>query len=64
MLSKVCNCEDRYAITHARSDTLKSSRDAVYFVVGTNFHRKAATRNLFLRRKASSKYPKINSLPK
>ena len=43
MLSKVCNCEDRYAITHARSDTLKSSRDAVYFVVGTNFHRKAAT---------------------
>ena len=32
--SKVCNREDRYAITHARSDTLKSSRDAVNFCCG------------------------------
>ena len=62
--SKVCNCEGRYAITHARSDTLKSSRDAVNFVVGINFHRKVATRNLFSKRKASSKNPKINSLQK
>ena len=62
MLSKACN--DRYAITHARSDTLKSSRDALIFVVAINFHRKAATRNLFSKRKASSKYPKINSLQK
>ena len=52
--SKVCNCEDRYAITHARSDTLKSSSDAVNFVVGINFRRKAATKNLFSKRKASS----------
>ena len=28
-LSKVCNREDRYAITHTYSDALKSSRDAV-----------------------------------
>ena len=62
--SKVCNREDRYAITHARSDTLKSSRDAVNFVVGINFRRKAATRKLFSKRKAFSKYPKISSLQK
>ena len=61
---KVCNREDRYAITHARSDTLKSSRDAVNFVVGINFRRKAATRKLFSKRKAFSKYPKISSLQK
>ena len=32
--SKACNREDRYAITHARSDTLKSSHDAVNFCCG------------------------------
>ena len=32
--SKVCNREDRYAITHARSNTLKSSHDAVNFWCG------------------------------
>ena len=58
MLSKVCNHEDRYAITRARSDTLKSSRDAV------NFCRKVVNRNLFSKRKASSKHPKMNSLRK
>ena len=31
-------------------------------VLGINFRRKAVTRNLFSKRKASSKYPKINSL--
>ena len=31
--SKVCNCEDRHAITHACSNTLKSSRDAVNSVL-------------------------------
>ena len=34
------------------------------FVVGINFCRKAAIRNLFSKRKASSKCPKINSLRK
>ena len=29
MLSKVCNREDWYAITHVRSNTMKSLRDAV-----------------------------------
>ena len=37
----LCNREGWYAITsaitHARSDSLKSSRDAVNFVVGINF---------------------------
>ena len=31
-LSKVCNREDRYAISHACSHALKSSRDAVNFL--------------------------------
>ena len=60
LLSKVCNCEDQYAITHAHSNALKSSRDAV---MGIYFCRKAVTRNLFLKRKASSKYPKIKNNP-
>ena len=34
------------------------------FVLGINFRRKAATRNLFSKRKASLKYLKINSLSK
>ena len=33
MLSKVCNPEDRYAITHVRFDTLKSSCDTVQFLL-------------------------------
>ena len=32
------------------------------FVVGINFRRKAVPRNLFSKKKAFSKYPKINSL--
>ena len=62
MLSKVCNREDWYAITHTHFDTMKSSRDADNFIVGINFRRKGVTRNLFSKRKASLKYPKINSL--
>ena len=41
---------------------LKSSRDAFNFVMGINFCRKAVSRNLFSKKKAFSKYPKINSL--
>ena len=52
------NRDDRYAITHALFNTLKSLRDAVNVFVGINFCRKAVTRNLFSKRKASSKYPK------
>ena len=33
MLSKIFNGEDRYAITHARFNTLNSSRDAVIFLL-------------------------------
>ena len=36
MLSKVCKRKDRYAIAHTHFDTLKSSRDAVNFLVGIN----------------------------
>ena len=64
MLSKVCNREDRYAITHACFDTLKSSHDAVNFVVGIDFVGTQLTRNLFSKRKVFSKYTKINSLRK
>ena len=60
MLCRVCNHEGWYAITHTRTDSLKSSHDAVNFVLG--FRRKAVPRNLFLKKKAFSKYPKINSL--
>ena len=58
-LPRVCNCEDWYAITHAGYDTSKFSRDAINFVAAINFYRKEVTRNLFLKRKASLKYPKI-----
>ena len=34
MLSKICNREDRYSITHACSNTLKSSHNAVNFCYG------------------------------
>ena len=62
MLYKVCNCEDRYAITvHMHG---KSSCVLLIFVVGINFLRKAVTRNLFSKWKASSKYLKINALQK
>ena len=60
MLCRVCNREGWYAIVLAHSDSLKSSHDAVNFVVGINFHRKAVPRNLFSK-KAFSKYPKLNS---
>ena len=43
-------------------NSLKSSRDAFNFVVGINFCRKEVSRNLFLKNKDFSKYPKINSL--
>ena len=62
MLCRVCNREGWYAIIHARSNSLKFSRDAVNFVVGINFRRKAVPRNLFWKKKAFSKYSKINSL--
>ena len=45
MLSKVCNREDLYAITHARFNTLKSTCDAIIYGVGINFCRKAVTMN-------------------
>ena len=62
VFSRVCNRKDRCAITHALSDALRSSLDTFNFFVGINFRRKAVSRNLFLRRKASSNYPKINFL--
>ena len=62
MLFRVCNHEDWYAITYTRSDSLKSSRDAFNYVVRINFRRKVVPRNLFSKKKAFSKYSKINSL--
>ena len=48
MLSKVCNHKDQYAITHACSETLKSSRDAVSFAMGANFRRKVRSYQEFI----------------
>ena len=62
LLCRVCNREGWYAITHACSDSLKFSRDTVNFCCGIDFRRKAVHRNLFSKKKAFSKYPKINSL--
>ena len=62
MLCRVCNRKGWYDIVLARSTSLKSSCDPVNFVVGINFRRKAVPRNLFSKKKAFSKYPKINSL--
>ena len=62
MLCRVCNREGWYAITLACFDSLQSSCDAINFVVVINFRRKAVPRNLLSKKKAFSKYPKINSL--
>ena len=35
--SKVCNCEDRYAITHARSDTLNPHVMLIYQSIFFNY---------------------------
>ena len=52
-LFKVCNREDRYAITHAPMHC-NPHVTLLIVVMGINFHRKAVTRNLFLKRKTSS----------
>ena len=56
MLSRVCNCEDQYAIVHASSNMLKPHMTLLIFVMGINSPRKVVTSNLFSQRKASSKY--------
>jgi len=56
VLSRVCNREDRYAITHPRFSALKSSRNTD---MGINFCRTAVTRNLLSKREISSKYLKF-----
>ena len=54
--------QSRRPVCHYTCTLQYTNVTPLIFFVEIHFRRKAVTRNLFSKRKASSKYPKINSL--